>query len=361
MRRNRGLILLLVCLLAWPGAGLSAGGCLTVTDSLDAGTLTIPDEEYTGSVTIIFLGDCTLGGEEKSARNALGFARRVEENGLDYPLKGLLSLTEGDDLTLVNLEGVLSDRKLKKEKKKFNFIGKTAYTGVLTAGSVECVTLANNHAHDYGEEGYSDTKQALEGAGIAWFGTDAPLLWQSGDGLLIGFLAANYSLNGNRFKRFQAQAEQLRELGCAAIITVMHAGEEYSYTPPSDYQRQIVSRAVAVGSCLVIGHHPHVVQGASLVEGVPVVYSLGNCSFGGTTFAKDNDALVVQATLRFEKGELRETKLTFHPISITSDRRHNNYAPVLLEGEEKARVLEKMKKSTGQSVESGEWILRAGE
>jgi hypothetical protein len=165
-----------------------------------------------------FLGDCTLGGEEKKAGQALSFASRIAENGMDFPFRGLKALTGTDDLTVANLEVVLSDRKLKKEKKEFNFIGPTANTQILTEGSIESVTVANNHTHDYGDEGYTDTKAALDEAGVGWFGTDAPGIWRSDGGLMIGFLGVNYSLTGNRAKRFAAQAEKLRDLGCAVII-----------------------------------------------------------------------------------------------------------------------------------------------
>ena len=326
---------------------MAAGKWYTVSDKLSAESLGLPDDEYTGTVTMTFLGDCTLGGEEKKARQSLSFASRIAENGMDFPFRGLKQLTETDDLTVANLEVVLSDRKLKKEKKEFNFIGPTANTQILKEGNIECVTVANNHTHDYGNEGYADTKKALEEAGICWFGVDAPAIWRSDEGLMIGFLGVNYSLTGNRAKRFAAQAEKLRDFGCAAVITVMHAGTEYSYRPPDNYQAQIVERAVKAGSCLVIGHHPHVLQGVVMKDNVPVVYSLGNCSFGGTTFAKDNDALVVRAELRFGAGELREIALTFYPISITSDKRHNNYSPCLLTGDDAERVLKKMTETTG--------------
>lgn len=343
----RKLAMWMLALVMVPAGGMASGSWFTVTEDLSAETLMLPNDEYTGTVTMTFLGDCTLGGEEKKAKNALSFASRIAENGMDFPFRGLKHLTESDDLTVANLEVVLSDRKLKKEKKEFNFIGPTAYTQILTDGDIECVTVANNHTHDYGEEGYADTKQALEEAGICWFGTDAPAVWRSDDGLMIGFLGVNYSLTGNRAKRYAAQAERLRDLGCAVVITVMHAGTEYSYRPPDNYQAQIVDRAVKAGSCLVIGHHPHVLQGLVIKEGVPIVYSLGNCSFGGTTFAKDSDALTVRAELRFEDGELQETALTFYPICITSDRRHNNYSPCLLTGDDAERVLRKMQETTG--------------
>ena len=345
-----GILAVAVLLGCGLGGAAASGRWFTVTDSVTAETLGLPDDEYTGTVTMTFLGDCTLGGEEKKAGQALSFASRIAENGMDFPFRGLKALTGTDDLTVANLEVVLSDRKLKKEKKEFNFIGPTANTQILTEGSIESVTVANNHTHDYGDEGYTDTKAALDEAGVGWFGTDAPGIWRSDGGLMIGFLGVNYSLTGNRAKRFAAQAEKLRDLGCAVIITVMHAGTEYSYRPPDNYQKQIVERAVKAGSCLVIGHHPHVLQGLEIRDGVPVVYSLGNCSFGGTTFAKDSDALAVRAELRFETGELQEIVLTFYPISITSDRRHNNYSPCLLTGKDAERVLRKMKQSTGVGV-----------
>ena len=337
----------LLALLLLPAACSAGGTWATVTDSFSEDEIGLLDDEFTGTVTITFLGDCTLGGEQKNERSPLSFARRVADNGMGFPLGGLKALTEGDDTTVANLEVVLSDRKLKKEKKEFNFIGPTANTEVLRLGSVECVTLANNHTHDYGEEGYRDTREALEEAGIGWFSQDAPAVWQSGTGVMIGFLGVNYSLTGNRYKRYAAQAQRLREMGCAAVITVMHAGTEYSYTPPDAYQAQIVPRAVKNGSCLVIGHHPHVLQGVAFRDGIPVVYSLGNCSFGGNTYVKDPDALAVKAALSFREGKLTGIDLTFYPISVTSDSHYNNYSPKLLTGEDAERVLRKMADSTG--------------
>lgn len=358
MKRPPVLLALLAVLLSLP-AFSRAGGVWLAAGSPEA--LLLPpetSEEYTGTLRVTFLGDCTLGGLESKKNASLGFRKRIEENGYDFPFRHLLALTEGDDLTVANLEGVLSDRKLKKVPKKYNFIGPTAYTEILKSGSVECVTLANNHSHDYGEDGFADTVSALEKANISWFGTEVPGIWQHESGLRIGFLGVNYSLTGNRYARFAAQAQALQELGCAVLVTVMHAGTEYSYSPPDRFQAQIVSRAVQSGVHLIIGHHPHVVQGLALESGVPVVYSLGNCSFGGTTHAKDSDALAVQVAFSFENGVLTRLDLHFYPLSITSDPRYNNYSPRLLSGEEALRVLKKMEESTG--VSPGEWDEKEG-
>ncbi len=335
-----------------PAAAAASGSWRTVSGDLPPEEQWLPVSEYTGEIRITFLGDCTLGGESPPRYRTIDFASRIRENGMDFPFRELTRLTAEDDLTVANLEGVFSDRKLSKAKKKYNFIGPASYAEILTLGSVECVTLANNHSHDYGEPGYKDTKAALENAGVCWFGTDAPALWQSDEGLRIGFLGVSGSLSGDRAKKYRKQAEKLREAGCVAVVTVMHAGTEYSYDPPDSYQAQITGYAVPV-SDLIIGHHPHVVQGYKLLDGVPVVYSLGNCSFGGNTKPKDFDALVVQAVLHFTEGELVRIDLHFHPISISSDTHYNNYSPRFLTGPDAERVLKKLADSTG--TELGEW------
>ena len=330
----------------------SAGGTWYLFDEHS-----VPEElgyrisEYSGTIRITFLGDCTLGGEEKKRGSQLGFVRRIRDNGMEFPMRYLSALTKTDDLSVANLEGVLTDRELKKEKKTYNFMGPTAYTEILTSAEIECVTLANNHSHDYGEAGYRDTKEALDQAGVAYFGTDCMAVWENEDGLLIGFTGAFFSISGNWGKAYTRQVECLKRIGCAAIITVMHAGEEYVYTPNA-YQKRIAEKAAELGVSLLIGHHPHVVQGYDTVKNMPVVYSLGNCSFGGTTHAKDSDALVVQAELRFEESALTETILHCYPISITSDRTYNNYSPIFLTGDDAWRVLRKMEKSTGRKFAS---------
>ena len=342
----------LLSVLLTPVSAMASGSWRTVDGELPPEEQWLPISDYTGEVRITFLGDCTLGGESPSRYKTIDFAARIAENGMDFPFRELIRLTGNDDLTVANLEGVLSDRKLSKVKKKYNFIGPADYTEILRLGSVECVTLANNHSHDYGDPGYSDTKAALESTGICWFGTDAPAIWQSDEGLRIGFLGVSGSLSGNRAKAYQQQAEKLQDAGCAAIITVMHAGTEYSYDPPDGYQKQITNLAVPVSS-LIIGHHPHVVQGYTLLDGVPVVYSLGNCVFGGNTMPRDFDALVVQAVLHFTDGSPDRIDLHFWPIRISSDSHYNNYSPRFLADQDARRVLQKMAKSTG--ADPGEW------
>ena len=348
-RFKRTFLLLAALLLCGTAAGASAAGEWLMFTGKD-----VPEEqgylvqEYTGTVRITFLGDCTLGGEEKTRNAWRGFVKTVERNGYDWPFRNLTALTASDDLTVANLEGVLSDRDLPKVRKEYNFMGSAAYTEILKAGSVECVTLANNHSHDYDTAGYEDTKRALDAAGVACFGTDRMAVWRNEDGLTIGFLGVSGSLSGSRGIDYAKRAEVLHSMGCAAVITVMHAGTEYQYEPDG-YQKQIVSRALACGTDLIIGHHPHVAQGYEIRDGIPVVYSLGNCVFGGNTNPRDHDALAVRAELSFEDGELTGITLRFYPISVSGEADWNDYSPVLLTGADAERVLRKMEDSTGVS------------
>ncbi len=342
-KRRWGALLLALLL---PGGALASGTWKTFSEKTAPENEGFLVSEYTGTVTVTFMGDCTLGGEEKTRSWEWGFVKTVEKYGMDFPMRGLSALTRSDDLTVANLECVLSDRELKKVEKEFNFQGSAAYTRILTGAEVECVSLANNHTHDYGDEGYQDTKAALEAAGVAYFGTDCVAVWENGEGLRIGLAGAAFSVSGNQGKRFDRQVKLLKDLGCAAVITVMHAGTEYEYEP-GGYQYQIARRAQQDGVDLVVGHHPHVAQGYGFIEGMPVVFSLGNCVYGGRLHPPDLNALVLQADLYFEEGELTGQTLRFHPISITSDSRYNNYSPVLLAGEEAERALKKLEASTG--------------
>ena len=346
---KRAVLLLAILLLYSPVFCKSASGewLMFTTEDVpeDQGFLV---QEYTGTVRMTFLGDCTLGSERKVVPAYRGFVKTIERNGYEWPFRNLKTLTAVDDLTVVNLEGVLSDRELARVQKDFNFMGSTAYTKILKSGSVECVSLANNHTHDYDRAGYEDTKHALDAAGVAYFSTDCMAVWRNEEGLMIGFLGVYGSVTGNRGKSYEQRAEILRSLGCAAVITVMHAGTEYE-SQPSASQNLIADKALECGSCLVIGHHPHIVQGYEIRKGMPVVFSLGNCVFGGNVNPPDHDALAVQAELSFQEGELTATALRFYPITVSGESGWNDYSPVLLDGEDAERVLNKMKDSTGVS------------
>ncbi len=294
------------------------------------------------TLTLTFAGDCTLGGTAGTLSAARGFGGVVEKSGLAYPFAKLQSLFATDDFTVVNLEGVLSDQKRDKAPgRRFCFIGKSSYAGILSQGSVEAVNLANNHTLDYGREGYQDTVQALEQEHIAYFGEDAVTVLEK-DGVRIGFTGSQFGVDP---QALGLQMEALRRAGCQWVVHSLHAGEEYAQAP-TRRQRDAAAQAVESGAKLVVGHHPHVVQGMELLQGVPVLYSLGNGSFGGNGLPKTLDAALLRVELSFSEGELQQMQLTIWPLRSSGERRRNNYQPVLVEGEDALRVMDKLQNAS---------------
>ena len=213
---------------------------------------TLPPEPV--RVRITAAGDCTLGGEVKSGIGKR-FDRCAEENGLDYFLANVRDIFAADDFTIVNLEGPLTDAE-KRASKTYVMRGDASYANILSGSSVEIANLANNHTYDFGEEGYSDTLAALKAAGVAASGNDILHIAEK-EGVRIGFVG---------FERWNHSAEdavsgvKAAKQQCDLVIASVHWGQEYHYEPESA-QKKLGRELIDAGADLVIGHHPHVIQG----------------------------------------------------------------------------------------------------
>ena len=120
-------------------------------------------------ITLTFTGDCTLGSEEWAKKNPDSFDSVAAEKGYGYFFENFRDLFSRDDCTVVNCECVLSDsRDGENTSKSFRFRGSEEFAGIFKAGSVEAVSLANNHTLDYSERGLENTKRVLTEAGIGW-------------------------------------------------------------------------------------------------------------------------------------------------------------------------------------------------
>jgi poly-gamma-glutamate synthesis protein (capsule biosynthesis protein) len=251
----------------------------------------------------------------------------------------VISWFEGDDATFANLEGPLTDEG-GPVVKKHTFRGPESYVNILTQNSVEFVSLANNHTLDFGLRGYQDTCRALEEARIGYVCGENVLVAEKG-GYRIGFTASAFTLSPADERRLAAQMGVLRELGCLAVIHVMHAGVEYA-PAHSPQQQAVAETAIGLGADLVVGHHPHVPQDAALHGGVPVIYSLGNCCFGGNLNPTERDGLLLQVRITFAGGERAGLDWTLHPIRTTGGESGNDYCPQLLQGPEAQRVIQRI-------------------
>ena len=147
------------------------------------------------------------------------------------------------------------------------------------------------------------------------------------------------------------EIKALREAGCDYVIYACHFGKEYAPNRNKD-QELIAHMIIDAGADCVIGHHPHVVQGIEVYNGKPIFYSLGNLVFGGNLTPKDYDGLVVQLHLSFHKTEITDVSATLIPVMTSGVRDGTtNFQPVIAEGEDKTRILERVQTDSEIAIE----------
>lgn len=216
----------------------------------------------------------------------------------------LMEILQKSDILFVNNEFVYSDSKTPLEGKAYTFRADLERVNILAALGTDLVSLANNHTYDYGEEGLLDTMGVLEESGIAYVGAGRNLeeakkiVYYVANGKKIAFVSAteiertkNYTkeatadspgvlktLNPQTYIGVIEEAKKNSDY----VIAIPHWGAEGTLYPDSSQLRQAKLYAEA-GADVVIGGHPHRLQGVGFVEDTPVAYSLGNFWFSTGT------------------------------------------------------------------------------
>lgn len=304
------------------------------------------------SLTLSVVGDCTLGTDETfdydTSLNAY-----YENYGADYFLQNVRSIFSADDLTIANFEGTLTDSD-EREDKTFAFKAPASYASILSGSSVEAVNTANNHSHDYGDQGFDDTLAALDDAGIVHFGYDETAVMDI-KGIKVGMVGI-YELYDHldRERQLKDNIAKVQADGAQLIVVIFHWGNETETVPDSN-QTTLGRMAIDLGADLVCGHHPHVLQGIETYKGKNIVYSLGNFCFGGNSSPSDMDTMIYQQTFTIDADGVKNDNVTnIIPCSISSAAYdgYNNYQPTPAEGDEATRILEKIN-------ERSSWISTA--
>ena len=289
-------------------------------------------------IVLPFGGDSVLGSEERTRKLPESFHSIVEKNGYDWPYSGLEGIFHQDDLTLVNLENVLKDSAKGLEERMHNFRGPTEFAHILKLGGIDLVNLANNHFIDYGQDGKNSTRKALRDAGIPYAGYSSLYVFEK-DGIKIGFAGIRETIFHQNRNRIADEIKELKAQGCHYIVYTCHFGIEYE-TNHNDLQTLMAHAAIDAGADLVIGHHPHVVQGIEQYKDGLIFYSLGNLVFGGNLELTTFDGLVAQVTLDFNQEQLTNTRVRLLPIITSGIRPANEIRPVPADGADKQRILD---------------------
>ncbi len=318
------------------------------TAEAESEAVPVPEAEPV-TFTVSFTGDCTLGTDENFDYDT-SFNAYYDSYGPDYFLKQVKSVFEADDLTVVNMEGTFTHSDERADK-TFAFKADPDYVKILTSASVEAANLANNHSHDYGDQSYEDTKETLQNAGISYFG-NGNLAVMDVKGVKVG-LSGVYELaelTGCE-EDMQNDIAKLKEQGAEVIIVEFHWGIEKE-SIPDENQTYLAHAAIDAGADLVVGAHPHVLQGIEMYQNKPIVYSMGNFCFGGNKNPSDKDTMIYQQTFTVAGNEVTESSMKILPCSLSSDSDYNTYQPVLLEGDEAERVLEKLQSRSNGIAET---------
>ncbi len=306
--------------------------------ALPAMTEEPPTEAVT--LTITAAGDCTLGGDTNKS-GYKKFKRTVAAKGYDYFFKNFRPLFQSDDLTIVNLEGPLTVSNDRRHGRTFNFKGEPENVAILSGSGVEICNVANNHALDFGTKGLQETADVLEHAGIGCSGY-SKAYYANVKGVRVGSLG--FTLWDYTVDQVAAAVAEARTQ-CDLLIVSIHWGIELDYSANKD-QQDMGRAAIDAGADLVLGTHPHVVQGIEKYNGKYIVYSLGNFCFGGSGKPTDTRCLVFQQAFRYTPGAgISDAGINLIPGTVTTEK-GNNFQPAVLSADQGAKLLRQVAKDS---------------
>jgi len=301
-----------------PAPAANPGAIIKTEPTIITEDAFITEDDLSKPVTITLAGDVLL---DRGVKNL------IYNGGYEAVLSALDMRPFIDaDIAMINLEFPFSDRGTPLDK-EYTFRGDPKHVSFLTEMGVDIVSLANNHALDYGTDAFLDTLDLLDGIGVRYIGAGRDLndakryeLYDI-DGFTVAFVCASrvvpdYSWyagdNAPGVFATYDPADLNGQITLAAaeadfVIVYVHWGVEKNDTPEA-YQRELAKGYIDSGADAVIGSHPHVLQGFEFYKGRPIIYSLGNFIF--TDAAKDSMAI----TLTVEKDAPAELKITPYRI-----------------------------------------------
>lgn len=316
-------------------------------------------------ITLSFIGDNVLGDYYGSNGETLNwyFNHKIGKD-YSYFFAKVKPILQSDDMTLGNLEGPLTTHNGDRMIKPFAFKGDPSYVEILKSGSVEAVNIANNHTRDYGMQGFKDTQTHLKNAKIHYSGEGVLSIYEV-KGKKIG-MAGHRGWNPAIKTQVKKEIESLRNMGADIVIFTFHWGEERE-NYPNKIQKDIGRFAIDNGADLVIGHHPHVLQGIEEYKGKKIVYSLGNFVYGGAKNPADKDSVIYQVRFAFGAKQNQLEKMSdeliyinnkkvqkiakmqqwselhsFVPVMISGAKTYNNYQPIIAQEADKERIIKRI-------------------
>lgn len=258
----------------------------------------------------MFLGDIML--DRKVARTAVS-------RGAGWLFASSTELFTQTDLRVANLEGPVTDNSSIAQVD--NSILRFTFDPVLTKEilaplNLSAVSLANNHAYDFGRSGYTQSREYLSAWGIKSFGhplntgnLSTKLAVRGKTVCLVGFMQLYVTSTSTTVDEIVALRPE-----CDKLVVFPHWGDEYT-DEPHKAQVAAAHSFIEAGADMVIGAHPHVVQPLEVYQGKPIIYSLGNAMFDQNFSWDTTHGLAVRVDFYSSR-----TDLTFIPLTIADQR-----------------------------------------
>ena len=292
------------------------------------------------AVTILAVGDVYIGGSAEFY---------LKKNGYSYPFRETENIIRNSDIALANLEAPLTDSVNVLMEKKFVLKTAPAAASAIKTAGFDVVTLANNHIMDYGADGLKDTIDLLDKASIRHTGAGqdlkearTPALFNI-RGTKVAFLAysnvfpeefyATENSAGTAQGLYEHIKADIKNISKHVDIVVVsfHWSEELARYP-KEYQIRLAHLAIDNGADLVVGHHPHVIQGVERYKDGIVFYSLGNFAFGSFSQAPEG----IMAIVKLNKGKLISAEI----IPLNVNNKEVLFQPKPLQGEGAVSVID---------------------
>lgn len=272
-----------------------AAGNAGTADTADAAATADDTDAAKAAVRLLFAGDVYLSDHVLEAYDAAGGIDGVLSQGYQAEIRAA-------DYFVTNEEFPFSTRGTPAPDKQFTFRVHPEKVKLMQEMGIDLVTLANNHALDYGRDAMLDTIDTLDHAGIRHVGAGKNLAEARKpaivelNGRTFAFIGAtrvypeaDWAAGTDSAGMFSAYdggtalAEEVKAAKQQAdyVIAYVHWGIEREEMP-NEVQKSIAHRLVDAGADLVVGAHPHVLQGLEYYQGVPIAYSLGNFVFGSS-------------------------------------------------------------------------------
>jgi len=287
------------------------------------------------------VGDIMLGDHSYYLR--IGVGSRLRTGKLADPFEHVKHLLRKGDIVLGNLETVLSKRTNRHGFNKIDLRGEPSWAKLIAEAGFNVISVANNHAMQHGIDAWHESIRNLRNAGINVVGIKKdPILILECKGIRIAILG--FSLRPPQYgvlspPYYLTSPEEVRERVNQAkgkadlVILSLHWGDEYS-SRPSQEQLQIGESFIRSGATVIVGHHPHVLQGIERKGRAVIAYSLGNFVSDMTVKRSRESAIL---SLHLSKQGIEELRLI--PLLIGEDSR-----PYLLDSKEGKLVMGLIKK-----------------